>query len=290
MKVLHEFGPRSNNLGSVNHTSIPGGEIFSCSQSTRVLTFKAQEEEEAHMDAGKHVRASDREFIYDMARKKWAERVTEVHVVSGKAQRIAFGEAGPSSTAECRDEGWALKRNKRAARMDKKEKAYHIQKFNQGAAGGQKADPGQVAREMKFVRDSTGKFKFKPEEWRTAQQIKNFFSRISALKRQRQADDIESEEEEEVPEEDLEALESEDRIQAIRQEVYKDIETPNHPIQVGAVNVCELARAGNLSTLTLAQLREMCTVLQLQTDGSHSRKRTYTEPLDAYAKPCACRK
>ena len=101
--------------------------------------------------------------------------------------------------------------------------------------------------------------------------------------RQRQADDIESQEEEEVPEEDLEVLESEDCIQAIHQEVYRDTETPNHPIQVGTVKVCELSRAGNLSSLELAQLREVCTVLQLQTDGNHSRKRTYTVPLDAYA-------
>ena len=90
-------------------------------------------------------------------------------MVSGEPQRIPFGEA------ECRDEGWALKMNKRAPRMDKNVKDFLIQKFNQGASGRRKADPGQVAREIKCARDSTGKLKFKPEEWRTAQQISNFF-------------------------------------------------------------------------------------------------------------------
>ena len=174
--------------------------------------------------------------------------------------------------------------------MEEKVKAFLVQKFNQGAAGGQKADPVQVAREMKCARDSSGKLQFKPEEWRTAQQISSFFSRMSALQRQRQPDEIESQEDEVTDEEDLEALESENCIQAIRQEVYRDIETPNHPIQVAAVNVCELSHAGKLSSLKLAQLREVCTALQLQTDGSHSRKRTYTEPLDVYAKSCSCRK
>ena len=59
---------------------------------------------------------------------------------------------------------------------------------------------------------------------------------MSALQRQRQADEIESQEEEqEVTDEDLIALESEDHIQAIRQEVYRDIEqTISHPIQIEA--------------------------------------------------------
>ena len=102
----------------------------------------------------------------------------------------------------------------------------------------------------------------KPDEWRTA--ISSFFARMSALQRQRQADETESEEEQEVTDEDLTALESDDHIQAIRQEVYRDIEqTISHPIQIEAVNVCELSRAGKLSSLKLAQLREVCRALSL---------------------------
>ena len=69
-----------------------------------------------------------------------------------------------------------------------------VQKFNQGVAGGQKADPVHVDREMKSIRDSGGKLQFNPDEWRTAQQISTFFARTSALKRQGQADEIESQE------------------------------------------------------------------------------------------------
>ena len=97
-----------------------------------------------------------------------------------------------------------------------------------------------MAREIKSIRDSSGKLQFKPDEWRTAQQISNFFAKMSALQRQRQADEIESQEEE--------------------QELL-----------------------GKLSSLKLAQLREVCRALSLQTNGSNSRKRTFTEPLDAYA-------
>ena len=211
-----------------------------------MLTFKTPEEAEAHMDAGKHVRASDldSESVYDAARKKWANQVGEMHVASGDRQRIAFEEARPSSVRERHNVAWALKSTKRTTRMEEKVKAFLVQKFNQGVMGGQKADPIQVAREMKSIRDSSGKLQFKPDKSRTAQQISSFFARMSALQRQRQTDETESEEEQEVTDEDLTALESEDHIQAICQEVYRDIEqTISHPIQIEAVNVCELSRA-----------------------------------------------
>ena len=66
-------------------------------------------------------------------------------------------------------------------------------------------------------------------------------------------------------------------------------QTISHPIQIEAVNVCELWRPGKLSSLTLAELKEVCRSLSLQTNGSNSRKRTFTKPLDAYAKLCSCR-
>ena len=201
------------------------------------------------MDTGKHVRASDLdcESVYDAAQKKWTDGVGEMYVASRNRQRSAFEEPGPSSARERRNKGWALKSAKRTNKMEEEVKAFLVQKFNQGVAGRQKADPIHVAREIKSIRDSSGKLQFKPDEWRTAQQISNFFARMSALQRQRQADEIESQEEE--------------------QELL-----------------------GKLSSLKLAQLREVCRALSLQTNGSNSRKRTFTEPLDAYAKLCSCRK
>lgn len=71
-----------------------------------MLTFKTREEAEAHMDAGKHVCASDLdcEPVYDAARKKWA---------SGERQQIAFEDVGPSRATERHNIGWALKSSKR---------------------------------------------------------------------------------------------------------------------------------------------------------------------------------
>lgn len=58
-------------------------------------------------------------------------------------------------------------------------------KFNEGAKGGHKADPFQLAKEMKVVRNEGGHLVFSPQEWRSSQQISSFFSRLDAVQRQR---------------------------------------------------------------------------------------------------------
>ena len=45
---------------------------------------------------------------------------------------------------------------------------------------------------------------------------------------------------------------NQDSTQAIHQEVHKDMECPEHPIQVGAVNLCALLHAEKLSSLTVS--------------------------------------
>ncbi|KAK3745426.1 hypothetical protein QZH41_010250, partial [Actinostola sp. cb2023] len=182
LQVIKSFGSCVKGLGSISDAPAPRAEIFSCSESTCVLTFKTQQEAEAHMDTGKHVQASQCESLYDNVKKKWAEKITEFNVVLGAAPHVAV-EEGPSASGESRIAGWALKVIKRSPRMGQKAKTFLIEKFNIGVTGGQKADPGQVSREMKCVRDSTGNLQFKPEEWRTPNQISSFFSRLSAMQR-----------------------------------------------------------------------------------------------------------
>ncbi|KAK3737607.1 hypothetical protein QZH41_001578 [Actinostola sp. cb2023] len=231
LQVIKSFGSCVKGLGSMSDAPAPRAEIFSCSESTCVLTFKTQQEAEAHMDTGKHVQASQCESLYDNVKKKWAERITEFNVVLGAAPHVAV-EEGPSASGESRIAGWALKVIKRSPRMGQKAKTFLIEKFNIGVTGGQKADPAQVSREMKCVRDSTGNLQFKPEEWRTPNQISSFFSRLSAMQR-KEPSETEKDHEVEVTEEDLVALESHHTCEAMRHAVYEDIQVPvpSHPIE-----------------------------------------------------------
>ena len=88
---------------------------------------------------------------------------------------------------------------------------------------------------MKTLRNENGELTFKPEEWRTAQQISSLFSRQTAALRHK---DIDAEE---IPEEDIEATEWEMARDTLRSLVMDDMDKPNHPIIVGVSNICELA-------------------------------------------------
>ena len=291
LQVIQSFGPHARDLGTIRvERASSQTDIFSCCENTCVLTFKTLKEAEAHMDTGKHVRGpgQEHESVYDTVRKNWAKRVTGLNVVTRETLRIPVDEAGPSSDSASNScpVGWALKSTKRTPRMGEKVKAFLVKKFNIGASGGHKADPVQVSKEMKSVRDTSSNLLFKPEEWRTSRQISSFFSRLSALQRY-QAESTVSEDDE-IDEEDLIALESESCSHALRQEVYREINTPTHPIEVNKVNLCNLAQADKLGGLKIAQLQEICACLHIEANGPKTRRRTYTVPLEAYIKTCSC--
>ena len=182
LAVIHDFGPK-HQTGFISSSQVQRTEIFSCNEITCVLTFKSLEEAEAHMDTGKHVKASEYESVYDSAKKMWAERVTEVNLVSSGEvdSSVDIVQSEPSQYSA--KKGSALKSTKRGNRMGENVRSYLIEKFNEGVLGGPKADANQVAKEMKVLRGEDGRLVFKPDEWRTAKQIASFFSRLSALQR-----------------------------------------------------------------------------------------------------------
>ena len=122
-------------------------------------------------------------------------------------------------------------------------KTFLMMKFEEGARTGNKADPVQVAREMKTLRNEDGELTFKPEEWRTAQQISSLFSRQTVALRHRGIDA------EEIPEEDIEAAESEMAFDTLRLLVMDDLDKPSHPIIVGVSNNCEQEQETSLTEI-----------------------------------------
>ena len=126
-------------------------------------------------------------------------------------------------------------------------KAYLVQKFHTGCRSKQKADPVQVAREEKIVKDDAGHLWFTRQEWRRAQQINSFFSRLSAFQRQTQMEKDTSEystSQEFIEEDpDLKALENEITLENLRITVNLQVTAPQHPIVVRNRNLCELSKA-----------------------------------------------
>lgn len=144
LAVIHDFSSK-HQTGSISSSQVQRTEIFSCNEITCILTFKSLEEAEAHMDTGKHVKASEYESVYDSAKKMWAERVSSGEVDSS----VDTVQSEPSQYSA--KKSWALKSTKRGNRMGENVISYLIKKFNEGVLGGPKADANQVAKEMKVL-------------------------------------------------------------------------------------------------------------------------------------------
>lgn len=239
------------------------------------------------MDTGKHVKeVLECESVYDTVRKRWADKVTGMNMVTSKGLHIPVVPGPSTSTSRfSSSKGWALKTNKRGPRMGEKARMFLLDKFNAGLTG-HKADPLQVAKEMKLSKDKDGNPLFCPEEWRSAKQITSFFSRMSALHKQQGAQmDVE-----ELDEGDLIALETEEGLKTLNEAVLNDMEHSLHPVTVNELNICELTGSGKLQTLKIAQLSDICIALQLQTSGPQDKKKTFIGPIEDFIKNCPCRR
>ena len=79
--------------------------------------------------------------------------------------------------------GWALHEPASKARFPEAVKKYLTAKFNLGEKTGEKAEPHQVAQDMRNARNENGDRLFHRDQWLTKDQIKGFFSRLAAARR-----------------------------------------------------------------------------------------------------------
>ena len=93
------------------------------------------------MDTGKHVKASEYESVYDSAKKMWAERVTEVNLVSSGEVDSSVDTVQSEPSQYSAKKGWALKSTKRGNRMGENVRSFQ----------GQLETPGHQNRRKTFV-------------------------------------------------------------------------------------------------------------------------------------------
>lgn len=225
---------------------------------------------------------------------KWAERVTGISSMPKEGVSTGAQEdtATPTTTTahEVCSMGWALKTTSKRPRIGDNVKRYLIEKFNTGERSGSKVDPLSVSREMKVKKGENGKLLFQPDEWKSVQTIKSFFSRYRAKLKQQQIEGLHSgvEDIEELPEEDEEAVESEVNLQDVRLAVYNDLEKPEHPIEVNGRNLCDLVLRNKLNTLKMDELKTICGTIGLTIQGHKNRKNTYIMPMQELIRNCSC--
>ena len=76
------------------------------------------------MDTGRHVTVTERETVYDLARKEWANKVTHV----GRTGH-ARASSPSMSTQKAPLQGWALKRQRNGGRATENVKRFLLEKF-----------------------------------------------------------------------------------------------------------------------------------------------------------------
>ena len=112
-------------------------DLFMCEEEGCVATFRTQADLQAHMDTGRHLRVTERETVYDLARKKWAENVTGIqssHVAEQTRQTRASSQSSPMRKEPL--QGWALKRQRKSKRATESVKMFLLEKFNRGVETG----------------------------------------------------------------------------------------------------------------------------------------------------------
>ena len=137
-----------------------------------------------------------------------------------------------------------------------------------GEATGQKADPGQVATDMRKACDESGQRLFSRENWLSSNQVKSFFSRLAAKRKERFAASAgepafdttnctESDIEEIVEESEL--IQSEQQRKETVQDILDEISVQNlHPIIYDSFDLCEYNKKQQLARFSVNMLKGVC--------------------------------
>ena len=298
LKIVEPFPSAHEGEGILKKatSSLPssGELIFACSEPGCLSSFSTHKDLELHMDAAVHSKVLEGETQFDVIRKKWVSKLSEV---PGSTLNFASSHMSPHDQESDNPppRGWAVKTPKKKVRIAGKVKSYLTDKFNKGVNTGQKADAVAVANEMQVLRGNDGKLIFSPDQWKTHTQISSFFSRLFRVQKKRECSgqserkEIDHAVELESERGDSESdNEDEDQVfQEIRETVYKAVDI-THPIVYRGYNICDMVHRSTINKLKVQELKAICIAIGLECEGHPRRKATYIEPIKELVK-CCCR-
>ncbi len=137
----------------------------------------------SHIAAKVHVTKPTNEPPADIVKKKWADKFTKVEITPAQLEARLSTFKLSNNLKPCLPQGWALKTSKSSSWFPPKVEQYLQEKFHIGEVTNLKANPLQVSVDMKCARDNSGKQLFSASECLQPQQIKGFFSRMTAAKK-----------------------------------------------------------------------------------------------------------
>ena len=161
--------------------------------------------------------------LLDRAKISYAERLE----AGGGHSEVTITGSEKHYGSPCLPEGWAGWESAKPRQLfNSKQKRYLEETFQHGETTRAKANPEDVSKELKCLRDENGKRIFTVEEFLYPQQICSFFSRMASKRR----DATDSDHEAEVFVRQQAAVHS-DVMEALQQEI-------THPLPFSRKNLC----------------------------------------------------
>ena len=171
-------------------------------------------------------------------------------------------------------EGWAgWESAKPRHKFNSKQKKYLEEKFQRGETTQVKANPEDVSKEMRCLRDENGKRIFTMEEFLHQQQICSFFSRMAS--KRRDATNSDHEAEEFVRQQAAVHL---DVMEVVQQEI-------THPLLFSRKNLC-LMTEPEIKSLKMTQMHSIVSHFSIKDKG---RKKEYSDAIIAFLDRCSCK-
>lgn len=267
--------------------------LFECKEPGCSNVFTSFAELQDHIHFGDHVSRlrANQESTYDQIRRDWALKFATMSIDS--RQKLPPTEElpqSPSGVWKFEASGWALQKPRGGGtRFSENVKVFLTARFDIGTQTGRKADPAQVAMDMRTTRNADGSRKFSRDEWLTKGQIQSFFSRLSAANRKKgssRAETIETDDEGDLLlQEEIAFLNDERRDKEV-EDILNKVGVM-HPIMYDGYDLCEQTKQGGLSKFTVKTLKAICEHFQLSFKSKDAKAVLITKLTDM-VKDCSC--
>ncbi|CAF1685817.1 unnamed protein product [Rotaria magnacalcarata] len=147
--------------------------MWECTHERCILQFRRRSDRDNHLDTGKHKFESNKVTLVEKAKIMYKSRLEndsiQRHVPLSNFTIIQ--DAGSLITTKKLHQGWGLPLKKVAKRFNFNQKSFMIDAYDKGEK-----------QDMSYIKEN-GKFRFTPDEWLTAKQIKSFFSTLTHNRR-----------------------------------------------------------------------------------------------------------
>lgn len=194
IKEVHSFPLASRTIKKTpsDDEGARDNSLFMCPESCCSSEFFTAEELQDNLHFGEHDMKVSPESMYDRLKRDWAAKFLSITLES----KLSFTAEEAKGSEQLQEEpcglGWALQKPRGGgARFSENVKSYLTAKFDFGEDTGRKADPTQVAADMRVARNTDGERKFQRSEWLSKSQIQGVFSRLAASKKRTNKQELE---------------------------------------------------------------------------------------------------